>query len=112
ADGTEILVSEVIDGESLRERMARGPLPLRPALELVLQLCRGLGAAHAAGLVHRDVKPENVMIRHDGLVKLLDFGIAESQHPGASGDGDHAPAAERLGTLAYMSPEQAAGLPI
>jgi eukaryotic-like serine/threonine-protein kinase len=116
AHGTWIAM-ECLDGESLRERLARGRLPLAEALRIAVDMARGLAAAHAAGVVHRDLKPANVMITRSGLVKVLDFGLARrppSLEPAGSiartlsvplATGEHT----ILGTLAYMSPEQAAG---
>ncbi|MEQ9399252.1 MAG: protein kinase [Longimicrobiales bacterium] len=87
------------EGETLRERLARGPLPPAEAVEVLAQVADGLAAAHAAGIVHRDVKPENLMVTADGTVKILDFGIAR----GAS---VLATTGRPRGTVAYMSPEQ------
>jgi eukaryotic-like serine/threonine-protein kinase len=109
-DGHEVLVTELVDGETLHERLLAGALPVPEALDIAVQVAHGLAAAHAVGIVHRDVKPRNVMVRHDGLVKLLDFGIAKSPST-ASRDGETGPG-EILGTVAYMSPEQARGLPV
>jgi Tol biopolymer transport system component len=114
AEGREVLVSELVEGVTLRERLRNGPLPIATALDLAVQIARGLAAAHGVGIVHRDVKPENVMIRDDGLVKLLDFGIAKSPVSGAV-DLTHSPTRVAtatgmiLGTASYMSPEQARG---
>ena len=77
ADGQHFIATEFIDGETLRARVSAGPLPPALAVDLVVQAARGLEAAHALGIVHRDIKPENVMIRRDGLVKVLDFGLAK-----------------------------------
>ena len=115
-DGNELMVSELVAGVTLRERLGAGPLPLAAALEVGAQIAAGLAAAHGVGIVHRDVKPENVMIRGDGLVKLLDFGIAKSPATGPA-DLTHSPTRAAtgtgviLGTASYMSPEQARGEP-
>jgi serine/threonine protein kinase len=74
--GRHLLVQELLEGETLREALTKGPLPLRKALEVGLQVAEGLAAAHAKGIVHRDVKPENVFLTKDGHAKLLDFGLA------------------------------------
>ena len=111
------IVSELIEGETLRERLRRGPLPLDEALEIAIQCASALAAAHDAGVVHRDIKPENIMLRRDGYVKVLDFGIAklaEDQvqlEAAASADGDLGQTrfGSVLGTARYMSPEQARG---
>lgn len=101
-DGKLFLAAELIDGETLATRLRRGALPPTEAVELTCQLLRGLGAAHAAGVVHRDVKPPNVMIRSDGVLKLLDFGLAKnlSELKKLTRTGT------LLGTPHYMSPEQ------
>ena len=75
---TPFIVSEVIDGGTLREELRRGPVPLKRMLDLVTQIADGLSAAHEAGIVHRDLKPENIMVTRSGRVKILDFGLAGS----------------------------------
>src|SRR5262247_4081108 len=77
AEGAHYIVSEFVEGETLRDQMRRGPLCLTAALDVARQVAEALAAAHAAGIVHRDIKPENVMTRPDGLVKVLDFGLAK-----------------------------------
>ena len=101
-DGRLFLAAELIDGETLAARLREGPLVPKDAVEITCQLLRGLGAAHAAGVVHRDVKPPNIMIRRDGVVKLLDFGLAKnlSELKKLTRTGT------LLGTPHYMSPEQ------
>ena len=119
-DGSRFLVSELVDGESLRQRVARGPLTLREVLDITIQAASALSAAHAASIVHRDIKPDNLMLRPDGYVKVLDFGVATfARRPGSSADSEAtiAPTIETdagviVGTIAYMSPEQARGLPV
>src|SRR5262249_17260105 len=121
SDGAHYIVSEFVEGETLRDQMRRGPLSLAAALDVARQVAGALAAAHAAGIVHRDIKPENVMARPDGLVKVLDFGLAKLMErpiamPKAVGD-SQSPAVARLstepglvmGTAHYMSPEQARG---
>ena len=75
------IVTELLDGETLRARIDRGPLAPRPTIDLALQLVAGLGAAHARGIVHRDLKPQNVFVTRDGVVQILDFGLAKSVAP-------------------------------
>jgi dienelactone hydrolase len=120
ARGTWIAM-ECLDGESLRLRLERGRLAVPEALRIAIDVARGLAAAHAAGIVHRDVKPANVMITRSGIVKVLDFGVAKLVGPEGSAADSLAPtlsspAATRLGvvlgTPAYMSPEQAEGRPV
>jgi len=113
--GTYIAM-ECLEGESLRQRLSRGPLPLGEALRIAVEIARGLATAHAAGIVHRDVKPANVMITTSGLVKVLDFGLAKLVHPEPEAALSELATMEavtghgvRLGTPAYMSPEQVEG---
>jgi len=113
---TCFLVLELVEGESLEERLKRGPLPLDEALDVCRQIAEGLEAAHEAGVIHRDLKPANVRLTPDGKVKVLDFGLAkpanESRH-GSSADSVLSTEAGRLlGTPTYMAPEQARGKPI
>jgi hypothetical protein len=108
ADGVPFVVSELITGESLRSVIDRGPIARRTALGLALQLARGLAAAHAKNVVHRDLKPGNLIVTGDGVLKILDFGLAK-----LTGDRD-AEATEPgtlVGTSGYLSPEQARGEP-
>jgi eukaryotic-like serine/threonine-protein kinase len=106
----DVLVTELVEGVTLEERLAAGPLAAAEALDIATQIARALAAAHAVGIVHRDVKPGNVMIREDGLVKLLDFGIAKSLAVAPEEDGTSP--GQVIGTVASMSPEQARGLPV
>ena len=76
-DSTNYIVTEFVDGETLRQQMTNGKLGIGAALDVATQVASALAAAHAAGIVHRDIKPENVMVRPDGLVKVLDFGLAK-----------------------------------
>jgi len=120
------IVMELVDGEDLAQRIARGPIPLDEALPIARQIAEALEAAHDHGIIHRDLKPANVKVRPDGTVKVLDFGLAKAMDQG-SGIGDqgsggaansptlsiHATEAGLiLGTAAYMSPEQARGKPV
>lgn len=112
---TPYVVSELLEGESLRERLDHGPLPYRKALDYGIQIAHALGAAHASGIWHRDVKPANTFITTDGRVKLLDFGLAKATEPDvvAAGTDDSTAEGSRAGairgTAGYMSPEQARG---
>ena len=107
------LVTEFVEGATVRALLADGPLPLARALDVAIQAAEGIGHAHAAGIAHRDVKPENLIVRPDGVVKILDFGLARLFGPGgASGNaGDFARTATGmiLGTAGYLSPEQLRG---
>jgi len=119
-EGSRFLVSELVEGETLRERLARGPLTLREILDITIQVASALSAAHAASIVHRDIKPDNLMLRPDGYVKVLDFGVATFARRRATSvdtEATIAPSIETsagtiVGTIAYMSPEQARGLPV
>ncbi len=114
-EGAPYIVSELLEGETLREKLAAGPIPLRKAVDYALQLARGLGAAHEKGIVHRDLKPENIFVTRDGRVKILDFGLAKLIHPEAMPDGVTATiqsdAGTVVGTVGYMAPEQVRGKP-
>ncbi len=112
--GAPYLVSELLDGETLRERLKRGPLSVRKVIEYGAQIARGLAAAHEKGIVHRDLKPENLFITKDGQVKILDFGLARLTQPkeselGAPPEEAQTMAGLVLGTVGYMSPEQVRG---
>ena len=121
SDGVHFLAMELVEGETLAQRVAKGPLPVEEALEVSLQIAEGLEAAHESGIIHRDLKPANVKITPEGKVKVLDFGLAKALE-------DEVPAADLtssptrtdqmtnvgmiLGTAGYMSPEQARGKPV
>jgi serine/threonine protein kinase/Tol biopolymer transport system component len=100
------MAMEYVEGQTLREWMRPGAMPVRKALQIAAQLADGLAAAHKRGLVHRDLKPENVMITTDGVVKILDFGLAKSLEL-SSGDTNLSEPGTIVGTYSYMSPEQA-----
>jgi len=119
ADGVRALVMELVEGPTLADRIARGPIPIGEAVSIARQIAEALEAAHERGIIHRDLKPANIKVREDGTVKVLDFGLAKALDP-ASGDGVAglgsaplaAPATEAgliLGTPTYMSPEQMRG---
>jgi serine/threonine protein kinase/tetratricopeptide (TPR) repeat protein len=105
ADGRLYLAMPYYDGETLKERIERGPLPLPEALQLAVQAARGLACAHESGVMHRDIKPANLMITRQGQVKILDFGVAK-----LLGEAGLTRPLSALGTPAYMSPEQARGI--
>lgn len=114
-DGSPYIVSELLDGESLREILYAGPVPVRKAIDYAQQIARGLAAAHDKGIVHRDLKPENIFITRDGRAKILDFGVAKAP-PQRSGNDDSTWTLESdvgsvVGTAGYMAPEQARGKP-
>jgi len=114
SEGAPYIVSEMLEGETLRPPLERGPLPARRALVLAVQIAQGLASAHAAGIVHRDLKPENLFLNKNGVLKILDFGIAKLfQSDGAAVGEETAsviPGLTRtgtiLGTASYMAPEQ------
>ena len=122
SNGTRALVMELVEGEDLSARIARGSLPVEEALTIARQIAEALEAAHEQGIVHRDLKPANVKVRPDGTVKVLDFGLAKAMEPATAGDARadlaRSPTLTAahgtqlgviLGTAAYMSPEQARG---
>ncbi|HEY6945438.1 MAG TPA: protein kinase [Candidatus Acidoferrum sp.] len=112
-DDLPFIITELLEGETLRERLRAGPLPQPKAIEIASQIAKGLGAAHERGIVHRDIKPENIFISSDGHVKILDFGLASvSAQESAPSDSTitlKTASGIILGTAAYMSPEQARG---
>jgi hypothetical protein len=108
-DGTLCLVTEYIRGDTLRSEIERGPLPLDLVLDTGIQVARGLAAAHAGGVIHRDLKPENVIRNREGVVKILDFGIASIDEPAGGVTGRLTDDRTLLGTPGYMSPEQLDG---
>ncbi len=119
SSGAPYIVTELLQGETLRDRLATGALGVRKAVDYGVQIARGLAAAHEKGIVHRDLKPENLFLTRDGLVKILDFGIAKLGRAGEERAGTDVETASRtgtspgtmLGTVGYMSPEQVRGLP-
>jgi serine/threonine protein kinase len=118
-DGISYAVTELLEGETLSEKLVAGPIREKQAVDYALQTARGLAAAHEKGVVHRDLKPENLFVTKDGHVKILDFGLAkkvESTVPGeetsAPTDSGHTQPGTVMGTLGYMSPEQVRGLPV
>jgi serine/threonine-protein kinase len=124
AGGSWALVLELVEGPTLADRLADGPLPLDEALRIADQIAAALDAAHGQRIIHRDLKPANIKVRDDGTVKVLDFGLAKALDPPSGAGGDDvlnsptitSPAETRrgviLGTAAYMSPEQARGKPV
>ncbi|PYV61890.1 MAG: hypothetical protein DMG95_11135, partial [Acidobacteria bacterium] len=113
-NGSPYLVSELLEGETLRTVLDGGVLPQRKTIEYGVQIAQGLAAAHEKGIVHRDLKPENVFITKDGRVKILDFGLAKLAQKSAVADGvtltsSHTAAGMVMGTASYMAPEQVRG---
>jgi len=120
-DGKRLLVMELAEGETLAERLERGPIPIRDTLELTREIAIALEAAHEKGIIHRDLKPANIKITPDGTVKVLDFGLAKAVAGDTTGQDiansptitvEHTRPGVVLGTAAYMSPEQARGKPL
>ena len=127
---TSFLVMELVEGETLADRIARGPIPLDEAIPLFVQIAEGLEAAHSKGVIHRDLKPANIKVSEAGTsepsrIKILDFGLAKAIAPDASPESDPSESptitaagysrtrqGEILGTAAYMSPEQATGVAV
>ena len=120
SEGTKALVLELVEGPTLADRIAQGPIPVDEALPIAKQIAEALEAAHEAGVIHRDLKPANIKVRDDGTVKVLDFGLAKALDTVPEGDPNQSPtltaAATQMGvimgTAAYMSPEQARGRPV
>lgn len=116
-DGVHYLVSEFLEGQTLREKMSGGPLPQRKLTDYALETAKGLAAAHEKGIVHRDLKPDNIFITKDNRVKILDFGLAKQSSAGAASLGELATMTGAnpttpgtvMGTVGYMSPEQVRG---
>jgi Tol biopolymer transport system component len=115
-EGVAFIVSELLDGETLRQRMNGRPLPPARAVEYAIQIASGLAAGHDRGIVHRDIKPDNLFVTKEGRIKILDFGLARMIDPDSTGDAtatitlDGMSVVPVVGTAAYMSPEQARGL--
>jgi eukaryotic-like serine/threonine-protein kinase len=119
-DSKSFITTEFIDGRTLRQIIKLGKLPISSGLDIAIQVASALAAAHEAGIVHRDIKPENIMMRHDGIVKVLDFGLAKLSEPQISYTDPQAAGFSQLdtepgtvlGTATYMSPEQTRGLKV
>src|SRR5271165_1956218 len=113
--GSPFIVSELLEGSSLRDRLASGALRERRAIEYAIQIAHGLAAAHERGIVHRDLKPDNIFVTEDGRVKILDFGLAKLTEAAHGNSDDTMPSGTQagmvLGTIGYMSPEQVRGKP-
>src|SRR5271169_897728 len=118
SEGSPYVVSELLEGETLRERLRSGPIPVRKALDHALQIAHGLAAAHAKGIIHRDLKPENLFLTKDGRLKILDFGLAKltQAEPGANASvptiSQGTKSGTVIGTAGYMSPEQVRGIAV
>ena len=118
ADGVHCLVLELVEGPTLAERIREGAIPLEEALNIATQIAEAMEAAHEKGVIHRDLKPANVKVTPEGMVKVLDFGLAKAlAEPASDAEMENSPPASVLpthegvilGTAAYMSPEQARG---
>jgi serine/threonine protein kinase len=114
--GQPYIVSELLEGQTLRDALGHGALPVKKAIEYAIQICHGLAAAHEKGIVHRDLKPENVFVTKDGRIKILDFGLAKLTDVAVLGAGATMMATRAetspgsvIGTISYMSPEQVRG---
>jgi len=119
SDSTTYIAMELVQGQTLRQLLLQGALPVKKVLGIATQVADGLAKAHSVGIVHRDLKPENVMVTRDGFAKILDFGLAKLAQPEGSVEGTQAPTLSEgtepgtvVGTVAYMSPEQALGQPL
>ena len=103
AEGTRALVLELVEGDTLADRIARGAIPVEESLKLALQIAEALEAAHEKGVIHRDLKPANIKVREDGTVKVLDFGLAKALDPAPTGDPSQSPtltaAATQMGVI-------------
>jgi TolB-like protein/Flp pilus assembly protein TadD len=118
-EGTAYAVTELLEGETLREKLIGGAISQKQAVDYALQVVKGLSAAHEKGIVHRDLKPENLFVTKDGHIKILDFGLAKKVEAAALGKETEAPTGSGhtepgtvMGTMGYMSPEQVRGLPV
>src|SRR6266498_1688481 len=118
-DGSPYVVSELLEGETLRQRISGTPLAQRRVIEYALQIANGLAAAHEKGIIHRDLKPDNIFITNDGRVKILDFGLAKLIEPDGNQIQTDVPTrgidtnpGVVVGTMGYMSPEQLKGSPV
>ena len=121
SEGKQAIVLELVEGETLAERIQKGAIPLEESLKIALQICEALETAHENGVIHRDLKPANIKVTPDGKIKVLDFGLAKAfAVDGADVNQSHSPTLSMaathegviLGTAAYMSPEQARGVPV
>src|SRR6266481_136242 len=115
-NGAPYVVSELLEGETLRDRLRSGPISSRKTIDYAVQVARGLSAAHEKGIVHRDLKPENLFLTNDGRMKILDFGLAKLTRPEIESGSADAPTMHAatepglvMGTVGYMSPEQVRG---
>jgi serine/threonine protein kinase len=112
SSGRPYLVTELLEGETLRARLERGPVPIADVTAIAADIARGLVAAHAARLVHRDLKPENVFLTRTGVAKVLDFGIAKLKQDSAAPNTPETMTGVLFGTAGYLAPEQVRGLPV